>query len=324
MISSRKPGSRGQRNGTVIFRAKILRFNEPTAQRQHTRSFNGCQRCKTRKIKCDLERPVCTTCQRRGELCDYTNLRLRTASGKKFEPPSASSPSHADISTDTTRSSFGPRQQPSINPDVQDIGASLFLRRDPRFARCCGLNDSLLSSALIPTLKCLSPASPAYTCLRAFAVMILSVSRRDSTLYSHSLQLKVDAIKRLRTSISFHVSTVETITSIVLLYTLEMSDSHASTPALQHLRALENIACNMLTPALLNNAKYRHMFDVLMLQLALSKAASGRATYTASADTRLLIISSQSLECHIREKLRRSSSTCNQAWTRARFVRCAV
>ncbi|RJE21807.1 C6 finger domain protein [Aspergillus sclerotialis] len=40
-----------------------------------TRSFTGCKRCKTRRQKCDEQRPVCRRCQAAGAKCQYiTNL----------------------------------------------------------------------------------------------------------------------------------------------------------------------------------------------------------------------------------------------------------
>jgi Fungal Zn(2)-Cys(6) binuclear cluster domain len=40
-----------------------------------TRSRFGCWPCKTRKVKCGEEKPVCKNCQRQGEKCDYS-IRL--------------------------------------------------------------------------------------------------------------------------------------------------------------------------------------------------------------------------------------------------------
>ncbi|KAK5082703.1 hypothetical protein LTR05_006583 [Lithohypha guttulata] len=39
------------------------------------RSRNGCWPCKSRKVKCGEEKPVCANCQRQGEACDYS-IRL--------------------------------------------------------------------------------------------------------------------------------------------------------------------------------------------------------------------------------------------------------
>ncbi|KAH8881880.1 hypothetical protein GQ53DRAFT_798996 [Thozetella sp. PMI_491] len=40
------------------------------ARRKRDRTFTGCWRCRSRKVKCDEQRPHCRACQRLGKLCD--------------------------------------------------------------------------------------------------------------------------------------------------------------------------------------------------------------------------------------------------------------
>ncbi|CRG89099.1 hypothetical protein PISL3812_06134 [Talaromyces islandicus] len=41
------------------------------SRRFHAKSRNGCFRCKTRKVKCDVQKPVCGHCSRRNEECIF-------------------------------------------------------------------------------------------------------------------------------------------------------------------------------------------------------------------------------------------------------------
>ncbi|KAI0439988.1 hypothetical protein F4803DRAFT_495269 [Xylaria telfairii] len=42
-----------------------------SSRRFHTKSRNGCGRCKQRRVKCDMKAPMCSHCRRRREECDY-------------------------------------------------------------------------------------------------------------------------------------------------------------------------------------------------------------------------------------------------------------
>lgn len=48
---------------------------------QPRRSYGGCWTCKKAKRKCDSQRPVCKTCQKRGVDCEGYDVRLRWGSG---------------------------------------------------------------------------------------------------------------------------------------------------------------------------------------------------------------------------------------------------
>ncbi|KAI0151690.1 hypothetical protein GGR57DRAFT_471115 [Xylariaceae sp. FL1272] len=40
-------------------------------KRHHTKSRNGCGQCKRRRVRCNLQAPICSNCVRRNERCDY-------------------------------------------------------------------------------------------------------------------------------------------------------------------------------------------------------------------------------------------------------------
>lgn len=49
----------------------------------HKKSRNGCQRCKSRKVKCDEARPVCHNCRRHGTLCEYARSSSSGLEGRR-------------------------------------------------------------------------------------------------------------------------------------------------------------------------------------------------------------------------------------------------
>ncbi|KAF2123006.1 hypothetical protein BDV96DRAFT_561832 [Lophiotrema nucula] len=44
----------------------------------HSKSRDGCRRCKARRVKCNLQRPMCGNCHRRNEACEYANIPTTT------------------------------------------------------------------------------------------------------------------------------------------------------------------------------------------------------------------------------------------------------
>lgn len=59
----------------------------------HTKSRNGCGRCKERRVRCSGQGPVCSHCARRGEWCDY----LQTVVGQLRPGVADSSPSAQEL-----------------------------------------------------------------------------------------------------------------------------------------------------------------------------------------------------------------------------------
>ncbi|KAI0109057.1 hypothetical protein GGR51DRAFT_512562 [Nemania sp. FL0031] len=41
------------------------------SKRFHSKSRNGCGQCKRRRVRCNLQGPICSNCHRRNEFCDY-------------------------------------------------------------------------------------------------------------------------------------------------------------------------------------------------------------------------------------------------------------
>ncbi|KAF2099057.1 hypothetical protein NA57DRAFT_56686 [Rhizodiscina lignyota] len=44
------------------------------SRRYHTKTRNGCVMCKRRRVRCDLQAPICGHCKRRGDWCNYQHL----------------------------------------------------------------------------------------------------------------------------------------------------------------------------------------------------------------------------------------------------------
>ncbi|KAF2212019.1 hypothetical protein CERZMDRAFT_106269 [Cercospora zeae-maydis SCOH1-5] len=47
-------------------------------RRPHTKTRDGCATCKARKVRCDLEKPICRNCTRGNRSCHYPNHQLLT------------------------------------------------------------------------------------------------------------------------------------------------------------------------------------------------------------------------------------------------------
>ncbi|CAK7197745.1 hypothetical protein SEUCBS139899_000393 [Sporothrix eucalyptigena] len=78
------------------------------AKRPHKKSRAGCQNCKTRKVKCNEERPRCRACTLRREVCVYPTA-AQTSAAPSTTPPRAARPPAAAraaiaVSTNTSTS----------------------------------------------------------------------------------------------------------------------------------------------------------------------------------------------------------------------------
>ena len=60
----------------------ITAHNSMTPRLAHTKSRNGCFRCKARKVKCDETRPQCQNCSRQNVECQFPKHSQRTTSSK--------------------------------------------------------------------------------------------------------------------------------------------------------------------------------------------------------------------------------------------------
>ncbi|KAI9933810.1 hypothetical protein ASPWEDRAFT_311930 [Aspergillus wentii DTO 134E9] len=63
------------------------------SRRSHTKSRNGCQQCKLRRIKCDEQPPQCSNCARRQIECDLTHRRPSPAFSASASTPSSATTS---------------------------------------------------------------------------------------------------------------------------------------------------------------------------------------------------------------------------------------
>lgn len=59
-------------------------FDMPS-RRQHTKSRHGCLTCKKRKVRCDMNKPICENCHRLERQCTYADT-LDTLSPSKTLP----------------------------------------------------------------------------------------------------------------------------------------------------------------------------------------------------------------------------------------------
>ncbi|KAI1369981.1 hypothetical protein F5Y08DRAFT_6633 [Xylaria arbuscula] len=75
----------------------------------------ACGQCKRRRVRCNLQGPVCSNCSRRREVCDYTleyGIVTATSVIATKGSPSSKSPTQASISAALARSQTSP--QPSL------------------------------------------------------------------------------------------------------------------------------------------------------------------------------------------------------------------
>ncbi|KAF2099398.1 hypothetical protein NA57DRAFT_74899 [Rhizodiscina lignyota] len=61
----------------------------PIVRRSHTKSKNGCQNCKSRRVKCDEMQPDCRNCVRSGRTCKYDTKHI---AGDEIAGPTAAWP----------------------------------------------------------------------------------------------------------------------------------------------------------------------------------------------------------------------------------------
>jgi hypothetical protein len=102
---------------------------------EHKKSRNGCQRCKTRKVKCSEHRPACNSCARHGVDCIYPSAKPSSSLALAVPTPShstAGSPVSATSQTsDTSEPSFflPPSAATSISPQFGAATQESFARR---------------------------------------------------------------------------------------------------------------------------------------------------------------------------------------------------
>lgn len=102
----------------------------------HKKSRKGCARCKTRKVKCTEEWPVCAACLRHSLPCRYDqeSPRVRSTSQSRLPNLQTSVPADNDVpSTAAARKSsssvLGPATPYSLEDDVDALSSDHFQRR---------------------------------------------------------------------------------------------------------------------------------------------------------------------------------------------------
>src|ERR1700761_678510 len=59
----------------VVFAEVNSNDQQPRARKPHFKSRNGCERCKSRRVKCDEQFPTCGGCIKRGITCKWPKCR---------------------------------------------------------------------------------------------------------------------------------------------------------------------------------------------------------------------------------------------------------
>lgn len=92
----------------------------PYTKRAHTKSRQGCHQCRTRRVKCDENKPRCGTCTKRGEECIWR--RPKSPQHGDIKAPRGTSQgmlnTPSNDSTTTEGSYFGITPPPSFNREI--------------------------------------------------------------------------------------------------------------------------------------------------------------------------------------------------------------
>ncbi|KAG6087325.1 hypothetical protein E4U30_000655 [Claviceps sp. LM220 group G6] len=138
-------------------------------RRTHKKSRTGCQRCKTRKVKCDEVRPRCGNCSKHGVLCDFESLsvlqELAPSATSGSPSPAASTPALSPNVHRTSPSMTSPLQISAPSPVSPPWRSRTPKLETPRPAVPCSV-DRLLELRLLhqyttSTCKTLLTNSPA-------------------------------------------------------------------------------------------------------------------------------------------------------------------
>jgi len=95
-------------------------------KRPHTKSRQGCDQCRKRRVKCDERKPICTTCSKRGDECIFPEPRSRTST----RTSQSKSPSHASWTSSETCSST---RDHDILPDYFSLSVTPYTSASPPF-----------------------------------------------------------------------------------------------------------------------------------------------------------------------------------------------
>ncbi|KAI1333783.1 hypothetical protein F5Y15DRAFT_403972 [Xylariaceae sp. FL0016] len=112
MVRHRSPGSTPSSSGLLASR------------RSHPKSRSGCKTCKSRKIKCDEQKPQCGNCTKHNVDCDFLTLEAASSPGPKLSlTPSGLSMADLELMHNYTTSTFTTLSENSVLRDFYRVTA---------------------------------------------------------------------------------------------------------------------------------------------------------------------------------------------------------
>lgn len=162
------------------------------------RHSNGCRVCVGRRVRCDMQRPICRNCTRIGRVCDgpqtpgtfviKTPAPIRVRHRKTHEAPRNGHPLEREESTNL------PALQHSLGRDMHDEALSLFLHQWVQQPSQPGSSGWL---AFLPFFYFVSPErSCLRTAVEATAYANLLNQKPSQTVFARTYRLYDEAISR--------------------------------------------------------------------------------------------------------------------------------
>ncbi|KAK6463022.1 fungal-specific transcription factor domain-containing protein [Scheffersomyces coipomensis] len=71
--------------------------NEKYVYRKRSKTFTGCFTCRSRKIRCDLQKPHCMKCIKAGYICSGYDIKLRWSLPIEFKPNKSGNSVHSQV-----------------------------------------------------------------------------------------------------------------------------------------------------------------------------------------------------------------------------------
>jgi hypothetical protein len=137
--------------------------NEPLPPQPRDRVASACDQCRTRKIKCNGERPTCLECTKRSTSCHYATQSAETqnqALKRKFKLLQAENEAYAElfelIKTSSDSESRELMLRVKMGGEVEDVlkrikEAESFIQSNPR------LDDASRAQYVLPSLASVVP-----------------------------------------------------------------------------------------------------------------------------------------------------------------------
>ncbi|CAN9356267.1 unnamed protein product [Alternaria alternata] len=149
--------------------------NEPLPTQPRDRVPSACDQCRTRKIKCDGERPACIECTKRSTSCHYATRSAETqnqALKRKFKVLQAENEAYAElfelIKTSSDTDSRELMRRVKMGGEVEDVlkrvkEADLLIQSSPRVDGGSRLQYALPSLAsVVPKKRMFMPDNPYF------------------------------------------------------------------------------------------------------------------------------------------------------------------